>query len=548
MTLWLLFLAAWSQAASFESGPSPALRAQLPGLAAAAHWSRQNADALPWGSALDPLVKSESPALEPLAQALASAGPILEDIRKAAPAARRALLARLEAARIAAGPGAASRSEELLRSLELDRPVPDEVKALKARVADFERTRDALDSSLALYGEIPELRTIRRKVGESLSAARGRLVTLPLREQAAKLGLALDDPAAPAPLDKDSLRAFLEDRHKELLASNPEMFLRKMKKGADSDFAFFRGFPDVFYLSLRSRPEAAGLLKTPKLFLAGDLHYENIELMDDGKRLTPQVNDFDDAGPAPVAADLARMLTGVGLIGIEDEAELYAQALDAYQQSLKQSFKKWADGLAAEKAVEKAKSEDRDWLNKGGKTIKDKSLAAKLFKLAGLDPAKWTALDRMGAGLSSIGVLRYLFAGAQHKHALELKELRASSLEFLTGAPLGPADRDRLAQAYLKLRQVPVDARTMPHDGKDWLLRRREGIQWSLNLDHQKSAARVIGGLVAQVHLASGGTPAQLEAAAREFSVRLALSSLQYMARMRALLADGVWSGSGTSP
>ena len=57
----------------------------------------------------------------------------------------------------------------------------------------------------------------------------------------------------------------------------------------------------------------------------------------------------------------------------------------------------------------------------------------------------------MGSGLSSIGMERYIFVSKNHDHVFELKELRASALEFFTLAPEGRSDRERVADAYARL-------------------------------------------------------------------------------------------------
>jgi hypothetical protein len=169
------------------------------------------------------------------------------------------------------------------------------------------------------------------------------------------------------------------------------------------------------------------------------------------------------------------------------------------------------------------------------------------FEAAALSPLIAALLglpeaDRLRRNLEHFDALP---KAARREVLAAVEQARSSALTYFTGKPQPQADRDRVARAYRELRQAPADARVLSYDGADWMLRRREGKQYPLKLAHARSAARVIGGLVAQLHRAQVQAPGVLEAAARVVSRRLVLASIGAMARMRrdlaALLKDGVW-------
>lgn len=356
--------------------------------------------------------------------------------------------------------------------------------------------------------------------------------------------------AAALPSGRESLRIYVEKSHAELRASRPDMFLKKMRRSGESDFGFFRVFPDLFYRNLRASRQAPELLNTARLFLLGDLHIENVELVEARvkgvKRVVPQFNDYDDAGRAPVAADLARLFAGAGLLwdSPRERDKLQEAARRSYLESLDMSFTDWAETIADEKAITEARGEDKDWFHTAGPRVADRALAKRLFKMTGLEPAKRRAFDRMGSGGSSIGHRRYMFASPERKDAWDLKELAPSALEAFTGKRMPQAHRARVGEGIARLRQVPDEARTLRGDGADWVLRRREGEQTFLSREHPVSAARVLGGFAAQVHR-SQASAAELEKALRAVTPEVAAASLRYFSRMRqalrALLESGVW-------
>lgn len=365
---------------------------------------------------------------------------------------------------------------------------------------------------------------------------------------AAAAAAATASPAAAAPagaLDDQALAAFIEGRSREERRKRLDLFLRKMRKSAASDFAFFRGMPDLFYDLLARSPEAAALRSSPELLLDGDGHAENVEIVEYKDKRLPQFNDFDDSDRGPAALDMARTLGGAAALGHCDQSrrELAEEAKKAYLESLKLPFADWRKQVAEEAAVKTGPTSERHWRTHGGKPLDEKDLKAKLFQLSALNPDNWAVLDRAGAGLSSIGVRRYLFAHLKKDHARELKQLRAPAVAVFTGKT-APKQGPRVSEAYARLRQVPVEVSTVSGLAAEWILRRREGTQTALNLEHPRSTARVLGGLLAQIHREQADVQA-LAKAMRGVEAAAVARWLTEMARMREglarLLAAGRW-------
>jgi hypothetical protein len=343
--------------------------------------------------------------------------------------------------------------------------------------------------------------------------------------------------AAPAAAQPTELEKFLADFHKDLKREHPDMYRKKLEMAAQDDFRFSRVFPQLVYQKLKESAEAARLASAPEIFLDGDVHVDNTQIEQDKGRRAVQFNDFDDSGRGPSAIDVARMLINSALASPQDKRdEAVSAARAAYAKSLGQPFADWTKSLQAEPAVAKAKPRDRDWPKHAGKPIKDETMAASLRAAAGLDD-KWKVFDRMGAGGSSIGVRRYMFVHPERGHVFELKELRGPAIAYFTGRAPAEPDRDRLAEAYRELRQVPADVRTLRHDGADWGLRRREAEETGLAEDHPVSAARSVAGALGQAH--RGQAPAaKLKAAAGAATDALVASTTAQIAAWRAELLE----------
>ncbi|MBI4346640.1 MAG: DUF2252 family protein [Elusimicrobia bacterium] len=344
-----------------------------------------------------------------------------------------------------------------------------------------------------------------------------------------------------------ALKAFIDSAHQELRARRPELLRAKLERAATSDFEFYRGFPNLQYATLKRGAHAEAIGRTASERIAADVHPDNVELVElDGRRV-PQVNDFDDSGVAPVGLDLVRGLAGTWFLDEAPEVkrrERLAAAADGYRAALRLGFDAWAESIQEEPAVRAARRRDREWYHRAGVPLKDEGLAGRLAAFAGIPRPEWEPFDRAGAGLSSIGVRRYMFASKSRTDAYELKQLRAAALESFTGKPLGEPDRERVRRGFAELRRVDAEVKTFRFEGSDWSTRRREGAHVQLSHERAESAARVIGGLLAQMHRSRGLPAGRLEEALA-VSLPAAEESAKAMAAYRRelarLLAEGTW-------
>ena len=120
-------------------------------------------------------------------------------------------------------------------------------------------------------------------------------------------------------------------------------------------------------------------------------------------------------------------------------------------------------------------------------------------------------------------------------------------MEAFGGVDSSLPDRERVKRGYGQLRQIPADVQTLPAEGSDWLLRRREAETSSLEASHSKSAARLIAGLTAQAHWDQGVDPKRLiealESIPFEMIQSLADTVIRLQKELRQLIRSGTWRG-----
>ena len=319
-----------------------------------------------------------------------------------------------------------------------------------------------------------------------------------------------------------------------------------MRKAAESDLAFNRAFPQLFYRLLSQSKDATRLADTPKLRLAGDLHAQNVEIVSYKGGAVPQVNDFDDTAKAPAGLETARAFVSAAILGrtAAEAGRLFATAREAYLRALGMGFKEWAADVSREEAVADAQPKKKHWRRDAGPKLSETE-AARARELAGLGE-KWEAHHREGAGLSSIGVRRTLLVREGRDEAWELKELREqSALSAFPGAPDSTPVVKRMAQAYEELRKVPVTARTASSAGAAWLVRERQGKETVLDLKDGDSAARVLGGLAAQLQRGQVADAGPLSSVADALSPETASGLVLRIKKLRValvgLVEDGTW-------
>lgn len=122
----------------------------------------------------------------------------------------------------------------------------------------------------------------------------------------------------------------------------PQMLALKYKAMSTSAFVFLRGTDHLFYEDI---PKDSPLLASPKTWICGDLHLENLgSFKGDNGLAYFDLNDFDEAALAPCLLDIARFAVSI-YVGADD-LQLDARGataqvkafLDRYVQTLGRGY------------------------------------------------------------------------------------------------------------------------------------------------------------------------------------------------------------------
>lgn len=118
------------------------------------------------------------------------------------------------------------------------------------------------------------------------------------------------------------------------------LFERKKKRLQESPLGFLRGSARLFY-EVIARERSLGLEGGPRGAVVGDMHLENVgAYRNDADEVVFHLNDFDDAGVAPLWVDTLRLSTSVLLAGRSFQATaneslaLVHELLAAYEEAL----------------------------------------------------------------------------------------------------------------------------------------------------------------------------------------------------------------------
>lgn len=108
------------------------------------------------------------------------------------------------------------------------------------------------------------------------------------------------------------------DHYSHLIALDADAWRGKFRKMASSPFAFYRGSAVLFYRDIHQEEDPFINEKTGKVWIQGDLHAQNFgTYMNADGILVFDVNDFDEAYPAPFTWDVKRLAASLALIGFE---------------------------------------------------------------------------------------------------------------------------------------------------------------------------------------------------------------------------------------
>lgn len=127
----------------------------------------------------------------------------------------------------------------------------------------------------------------------------------------------------------------------------PERLALKLRRMAESPFAFLRGTPRLFY---EDWPKRDPLHRAPKAWLCGDLHLENFGTYRADNGLTYfDINDFDEASRGPITWDLARFAVSAVLesrrrgFPISRQRTMLTHLIDAYALQLAGGKARWIE-------------------------------------------------------------------------------------------------------------------------------------------------------------------------------------------------------------
>ncbi len=324
----------------------------------------------------------------------------------------------------------------------------------------------------------------------------------------------------------------------------PERLAIKYQRIAADPVAFFRGTPNLFYEDWNS--SAAASLKSPLVWLCGDLHLENFGTYRGDNRSTYfDFNDFDEACLGPAIWDLTRLLTSISIEAAEREwrtrqtREICETVLDSYSIALASGKARWVE---RETAVGIVYDLFQTLRVRTGQTLLDrrtelhrrrcliKKDGVKALPLSAARDAKLLAalVKRIGgfryldaarriAGNSSLGIPRFVLLvenDAEDVFLLDLKQMRPPvALVYLEG-PAQPAWQSQ-AHRVVGVEQMvqaipPAFLRPVEFEGDWWALRElmpsedRVEISKASNRKFSEHVAS-LGQVVAWGHLRSGG-------------------------------------------
>ena len=128
---------------------------------------------------------------------------------------------------------------------------------------------------------------------------------------------------------------------------DPERLKMKLAAIRADAFGFFRGTCPLFYSTLKLD---RSLVEGPSILACGDLHLQNFGSYKGDNRLVYfDLNDFDESCVAPVAFELVRFLTSIGVgaspLGISDKvaSKLILRFIETYAANVISKKPRWVE-------------------------------------------------------------------------------------------------------------------------------------------------------------------------------------------------------------
>lgn len=333
---------------------------------------------------------------------------------------------------------------------------------------------------------------------------------------------------------------------------DPERLALKFQAMRAAPFTFFRATAHLFY---QATDVLIPLAHTPAVWSSGDVHLENFGCYKGDNRLTYfDLNDFDEAGLAPLSWDLVRLLTSALLgggprdLGPGDRRAVARAMLRYYVEQLREGKARWIERATAEgpilhllrqakRRTRRALLADRTRRSAVGRRFRleagrhlrarrseARSLARLLARVgrAQQAPTFYRVLDavRRVAGMASLGVPRFavLVEGRGSPNNNYLLDLKAALPSVLAGAspvrqPSWRSEAERVVTVQGWTQAVsPALLMAVRWERHAMVLRelqptadRLRAAQWRLRGEELEHLLRAVAGVTAWGHLRAAG-------------------------------------------
>jgi uncharacterized protein (DUF2252 family) len=333
---------------------------------------------------------------------------------------------------------------------------------------------------------------------------------------------------------------------------DPDRLARKFEAMRAAPFTFFRATAHLFY---DARDLLDPVADAPAVWSSGDLHLENLGCYKGDNRLAYfDLNDFDEAGLAPLTWDLVRLLAsallgaGPGDLGPADRTAIARLMLAYYAEHLREGKARWIERATAEGPVRQLLRQARRRTRRA--LLTNRTRRAGPSRKFRLEPGRHhpappserdrvkTLLARIGreeeepgffrvrdvarrvAGMASLGVPRFavLVEGRGSPNNNYLLDLKAAIPSALAAAspvkqPHWPSEADRVVTVQNWVQAVSPALLTPVRWGHHSLVLRElqptadrlRTAHWRLRGEELDHLVRAVTGVTAWGHLRAAG-------------------------------------------
>jgi uncharacterized protein (DUF2252 family) len=304
----------------------------------------------------------------------------------------------------------------------------------------------------------------------------------------------------------------------------PQFLALKYAAMRESPFRFMRGSAHLFYEDI---PGDCPLLESPKAWICGDLHLENLgSFKGDNGLAYFDLNDFDEAALAPCLLDIARFACSIHVGGnalqlaargaaaqVDNLLEAYIATLRrGYIRSLEQETatgvvrqflqkvqtrnrKLFLSGrIAKKKNKPRLVIDNTHWFALPGDRKEEVTAAFRETALYRSDPAFFAVRDvaYRVAGTGSLGMERFVLLvegkkGINRYYLIDIKEAQAPSLllRHHYHQPEWPSQASRIIEIQQRVQAAaPALLSTMTMRGKHFVVKELQPVEDKLDLTH----------------------------------------------------------------